>query len=1496
MIPLGKGDHTEAPTTTSSSIADGTHNHSHATPAVSSVLSNDNTGDQSETARALVLAKLASCTQGREGMIVHLDQDKGRLTPTGADEVSRVIGSFPGIGALLDRMNVINAPDASTIHAYSHNASDPSRTVAHDASSTPAVSNSIAHGNAGDAPRDLTAEENTPIQTTTNTIGHLESNSPHGAINNEVSSLAHSGGETHHSNGLSDLQKEELGRVPDATHGTSSDDHAATGLAAGAAGATGLAGAENISSTAHTAPDGPSPAYTENVASQTASPRASRGGFAERLKQEIEDRAKASREGREYTGPGASAKVIAARDPSATVQDSPVKPAPTEATTKRTSVGHPGAAAAAPAVAATPETAAEPEGSRDETAAASVPASPVVQTRSRAGSTAGLTRNANESTESLGRSPSKSKGFGGLFRRNSKRASLPPSSTNASQVSLGNASAAPTATETKPANSAAPVPEGMGWKGKVSEPPIGANRRRTLTSGTSSGEAGVAAAAVGAVAAEEAEEAASHSADHNTSHSIEPQSSAAAAAPASTTANEIAIPAATTTSAAGLADSAGPSGHGPAHTSEAAAPTVEAGEAAAAAHDEVTPVAAEEAKPLPRSSSSGGFAAKLRQEIEERAKAARENRPYDGPGSSTTWVKARDPADPVPSPAKPFNEPSTRRSIDAPAAASAPEVSNVSAVVPPPAHAEADSAAASPLFPVRSRANSTISTNRDSYAAETSEPLTRSTSKSKGISGLFRRSSKRGTLPSASRNASQVSLGSTSGAVEPSDINHDKPSIAQAPLPEGAGWKGKVSEPPIGANRRRTLTSGTSGPEAAVAAAAAVHHVDSNDHTAQRSVDFEGSSAPRAETPTTHLQDRDHTAQRSSDFEGSSAVLAEIPAMHLQDSDHTAQRHHDFEGSAAVLPEPPVHHVDGHDHTAQRSSDFEGSAAVLPPVAVHHLDHHDHTVQRSSDFEDPTATDGARAAALAALEGRHHLPGTDANAAAPLAESTSDVVMHSNDEDLHRSDATEQRPSAFTEDFEGDNHAAPRESSENIGSRASYAGQSTESLSSPKKKGFLGGLFRRKSKRSSMPANYGSQSGSMVSLASVQSVDSTTTPAAPAGDIPAGMGWKGKVSEPPIGMNRRRTLTGGSASAETAAAAVAATEATEGHKDSTMVADEPAAHVEPEIRYDQTEDGMLPTVPEEGAIPETASYAERSADDHAHHHDDEAAAEAMSEEAEPVQAARPSGGGLAARLREEADARARAQREGKEYTGPGAANYIAPSKFASQPSEDVQHTSTEHAEPLTRYETSGTQRDSVAPTSATVPVYPQQTSATAADSAPKKKRFSFIFFRRHAKEEKAQPQYTPQPAYAERYQDNSEPDYRDEAESEHGYHDEAPHERDFPDDWSIGHIAAATPLPAPVYTPSVTAKRERIQRKRDHKAKIERERAEREANLLARQSRILDAYTGTQGKAQRIAICCRTADVFAFDRLFQSAEAYFQQTIWQIPRQGNGGCTAYFQA
>lgn len=81
---------------------------------------------------------------------------------------------------------------------------------------------------------------------------------------------------------------------------------------------------------------------------------------------------------------------------------------------------------------------------------------------------------------------------------------------------------------------------------------------------------------------------------------------------------------------------------------------------------------------------------------------------------------------------------------------------------------------------------------------------------------------------------------------------------------------------------------------------------------------------------------------------------------------------------------------------------------------------------------------------------------------------------------------------------------------------------------------------------------------------------------------------------------------------------------------------------------------------------------------------------------------------------------------------------------------------------------------------------------------------------------------------------DTEPD--DDLESEH----------EIPDDRSVTAIAASTPLPAPAYSEKTKAKHEKLRKKQEHEAMVKREKERREAELLSKRDKIMNAYTYKQ--------------------------------------------------
>jgi len=81
---------------------------------------------------------------------------------------------------------------------------------------------------------------------------------------------------------------------------------------------------------------------------------------------------------------------------------------------------------------------------------------------------------------------------------------------------------------------------------------------------------------------------------------------------------------------------------------------------------------------------------------------------------------------------------------------------------------------------------------------------------------------------------------------------------------------------------------------------------------------------------------------------------------------------------------------------------------------------------------------------------------------------------------------------------------------------------------------------------------------------------------------------------------------------------------------------------------------------------------------------------------------------------------------------------------------------------------------------------------------------------------------------------DTEPD--DDLESEH----------EIPDDRSVTAIAASTPLPAPAYSEKTKAKHEKLRKKQEHEAMVKREKERKEAELLSKRDKIMNAYTYKQ--------------------------------------------------
>lgn len=100
------------------------------------------------------------------------------------------------------------------------------------------------------------------------------------------------------------------------------------------------------------------------------------------------------------------------------------------------------------------------------------------------------------------------------------------------------------------------------------------------------------------------------------------------------------------------------------------------------------------------------------------------------------------------------------------------------------------------------------------------------------------------------------------------------------------------------------------------------------------------------------------------------------------------------------------------------------------------------------------------------------------------------------------------------------------------------------------------------------------------------------------------------------------------------------------------------------------------------------------------------------------------------------------------------------------------------------------------------------------------------------------------------------------------------------DNRSITAIAASVPLPEPVYTPEVQAKRDRIRKKREHQERVRLEKERQERELLAKRDRILNAYTGKQGKfASILSDGCTHIDEH-LHRLQQGPQTESHQELW----------------
>lgn len=127
-------------------------------------------------------------------------------------------------------------------------------------------------------------------------------------------------------------------------------------------------------------------------------------------------------------------------------------------------------------------------------------------------------------------------------------------------------------------------------------------------------------------------------------------------------------------------------------------------------------------------------------------------------------------------------------------------------------------------------------------------------------------------------------------------------------------------------------------------------------------------------------------------------------------------------------------------------------------------------------------------------------------------------------------------------------------------------------------------------------------------------------------------------------------------------------------------------------------------------------------------------------------------------------------------------------------------------------------------------------------------------------------------------------DVDEHADDDYPVAEEEP-EEEIPDNRSITEIAASTPLPQPVYTEKTRAKHDRQRKKREHEEAVERERIRRENDILNKRERILNAYTGKQGKQAMFASQRRLLiDLGPVHRFQQSTKTYPNKRLWQVPR------------
>jgi hypothetical protein len=289
---------------------------------------------------------------------------------------------------------------------------------------------------------------------------------------------------------------------------------------------------------------------------------------------------------------------------------------------------------------------------------------------------------------------------------------------------------------------------------------------------------------------------------------------------------------------------------------------------------------------------------------------------------------------------------------------------------------------------------------------------------------------------------------------------------------------------------------------------------------------------------------------------------------------------------------------------------------------------------------------------------------------------------------------------------------------------------------------------------------------------------------------------------------------------------------------------------------------------------------------------------------------------LAHLLSQEIEERAKAQREGREYTGRGSQVWLkSPSTADLALSQEKGET--QSAPPVTQpsafhedfeSQNAGEQQDRADESqdgytpaqrdSATSPV----TTSKPTDTQTKRKSGFFAnLFRSRTKKEQP-PAYRPEPAVAHdrepslqdagvQTQDggsvrHAEDGVADEGQSlaaqDHTYEEEsvaAP--EPVVDNRPIFEIACDTPLPAPTYTAKTQARLDKQRKKREYEEYVERERVRREEELLAKRERIMTAYTGRQGEFR----CCYTlteiSNLMFASRLLQGPNTQAHKAIRQ---------------